>query len=165
MTISIIAAMAKNRVIGCENKLPWNLPADLKRFKKLTLGHHIIMGRKTYESIGKPLPGRTSIIITRQENYKAPGCYVVNSIEDALKTASNDDEVFITGGEQVYKQTLNLAERLYLTLIGVDLKGDAYFPKFNEKDFELISRENHLRDKENPHPFSFLVYERKKTGI
>jgi len=127
--ISIIAAVAENRAIGIHNRLPWHLPADLKYFRNKTLGHHVIMGRKNYQSIGKPLPQRTNIVITRDPGFDAPGCVVVNSIDAALAAADGDPEVFIIGGAGIYAQSLPFADRLYLTLVHHSFEGDTYFPE------------------------------------
>lgn len=155
--ISLIAAVSKNRVIGDSNKLIWHLPADLKRFKDLTVGNSILMGRKTYESIGRPLPNRRNIIITRDENYKVDGCEVVNSIEEALLLTSND--CFIIGGGEIYKQTIDLADKIYLTIIDNDFTGDTYFPEINEKWF-VCQEEPGLMDEKNPYKYKFITYER-----
>ena len=162
MKLSIIAAMSLNRVIGRENRLPWRLPSDWARFKKLTMGHCLVMGRKTFESIGRPLPGRTTVVLTRQRDYAPPGVQVAQSLEEALAMATGD-EVFITGGSEIYRQTLPRAERLYLTLIKATLEGDTYFPEFAEADWPLVSQQDHPADAKNPYPYSFLVYERKKS--
>lgn len=159
--ISLIAAMAENRVIGANNALPWRLPADLKHFRRLTSGHHIIMGRRNYESIGKPLPDRTNIVVTRNTDYRAPGCLVRNSIEEALAAVRNDSEVFIIGGAEIYRQVLDRADRLYLTLIHASIEGDTYFPEFNGHQWQEISRESHAADETNPHAYTFLTYARK----
>lgn len=159
--ISLIAAMAENRVIGANNALPWRLPADLKHFRRLTSGHHIIMGRRNYESIGKPLPDRTNIVITRNADYRAPGCLVRNSIEEALAAVRDDSEVFIIGGAEIYRQVLDRADRLYLTLIHSNIQGDTYFPEFNGYQWQEISRESHTADEANPHAYTFLTYARK----
>ncbi|MHB8741518.1 MAG: dihydrofolate reductase [Sulfuricaulis sp.] len=159
--ISLIAAMAENRVIGANNALPWRLPADLKRFRKLTSGHHIIMGRRNYESIGKPLPNRTNIIVTRNANYLAPGCIMRNSIEEALTAVQNDSEVFIIGGAEIYRQTIDRADRLYLTLIHATIPGDTYFPEYDQHQWREIDREDHVADEINPHAYSYLTYVRK----
>jgi len=161
MTISIIAALAKNRVIGKNNKLPWNLPGDLKHFKKLTLGKPIIMGQKTFESIGRPLPGRANIILSLDENFKPQGCIVAHSIEEALKILEHEKEIMIAGGASVYKQFLHLAHKMYLTLIDADFDGDAYFPEFNWEDWEVIERIENQSDKENPYKYTFLTLQRK----
>ena len=162
MIISIIAAMGKKRVIGIKNKLPWNLPADMEHFKELTKGKPVIMGMKTFESIGKPLPKRTNIIITRNPNYKAEGCIVVHSIEEALKAAENHKEVMIIGGASIYKEFLPKADKLYLTSIDADFEGDAYFPEYKIEEWEETSYEEHERDKDNPYNYTFLVLTRKK---
>ena len=138
MTISIIAALGRNRAIGYQNTLPWRLPADLQRFKQLTMGHHMLMGRKTFESIGRPLPGRTSIIITRQLDYEAEGCLIVHSLDEAiaLATARGEHEAFIIGGADIYAQSLPLADRMYLTWVEAEPEADAFFPVFDENAWE-----------------------------
>lgn len=128
MLISLIAAMAENRVIGKNNTIPWDLPADRQRFRSLTMGHPVIMGRKTYESIGFPLEGRTNIVITRQKNFQAKGCLIAHDLRSALDLAGNADEVFICGGGDLYRQALPLANRIYLTIIHRDQEGDVFFP-------------------------------------
>lgn len=136
MDISIIAAIAENNVIGFENKLIWHIKEDLQRFKSLTMGHHIIMGRKTYESIGRPLPGRTNIIITRNKDFIANGCIIVNSLEEAIKSVHFlEDNIFIIGGAEIYKQAYTLADRLYLTRVHAEFVGDVYFPEINNNDW------------------------------
>lgn len=165
MRLSIIAAMSANRVIGSNNDLPWRLPADWKRFKSLTMGHHLIMGRKTFESIGQPLPGRTTIVITRQTGFApAGGVLVAHSIDQALQMVTGDNEVFVAGGAQIYQQMLPRADRLYLTSIHAEFEGDTDFPEFEESDWQLISEENQEPDEKNPYSYSFLVYERKTAG-
>ena len=159
--VSLIAAMAENRVIGVNNTLPWRLPADLRHFRRVTTGHHVIMGRRNYESIGKPLPDRTNIVVTRNPSYRAPGCLVKHSIEDALAAAQNDPEVFVIGGAEIYRQALDRADRLYLTLVHAQIEGDTYFPPVDEKQWQEISRERHEPDEMNPHACTFLVYDRK----
>jgi dihydrofolate reductase len=159
MTISLIAAMGKNRVIGNKGKIPWNLPADLRYFRRTTDGHSVIMGRKTYESIGRPLPNRKNIIITRDKNYKADGCDVVDSLGEALDR-SNSEEVFVIGGGEIYKLALPLANKIYLTLVDYEPKGDAFFPEFDLKEWREISREDHEVDNDNSLRFSFINYEK-----
>lgn len=159
--LSIIVAMATNRVIGLNNRLPWRLPADLARFKKLTMGHCLLMGRKTFESIGRPLPGRTTVVLTHQEDYAPPTVLVAHSIDEALDMATGD-EVFIAGGAQIYRQTLALTDRLYLTIIDKEFAGDAYFPVYDETNWQLVSQERHPLTATTPFSYSFLVYERKK---
>ena len=129
--VSVVAALARNRVIGSNNTLPWRLPEDRKHFEALTLGHHLIMGRKTYESIGRPLPGRTTVIVTRDPAYRAPGCLLAASIDAAIDACGADPELFFVGGAQLYAQVLPRADRLYLTEIQADYAGDAWFPEFD----------------------------------
>ena len=157
MKISLIAAVANNNVIGKDNDLIWRLPADLKYFKQTTTGHHIIMGRKNYESIGKPLPNRTSIIITRQEDYEASGCIVVHSLEEALKAVKNDDEPFIIGGGKIYKQSIAIVNKLYITHIHHDFEGDTFFPEITDK-WQIISKKDYRPDEKNKYEFSFVIY-------
>lgn len=161
MIISLIAAIGKNRIIGNKNALPWSLPADMKHFKELTAGKPVIMGRKTFESIGKPLPNRTNIIITHNQNYKAEGCTVVHSPDDALKAAENHEEVMVIGGARIYKEFLPKADKMCLTLIDADFEGDAYFPEYSIEEWEETAYEEHERDKDNPYNYTFLVLTRK----
>jgi len=163
MIISIIAAVADNMLIGKDNKLPWNLPADLEYFKRNTLGKPVIMGAKTFESIGKPLPNRKNIILSLDENYKAEGCIVVTSIEKALKEVGDDEEVMIAGGASIYKQFLPLANRLYLTFIHHKFEGDAYFPEINFDQWKELSRKDNKPDERNLYSYSFVIFE--KYGI
>ena len=151
--INIIVAMSKNRVIGDSNTLIWHLPEDLKRFRHLTTGNTIVMGRKTYESIGKPLPNRRSIIITRDSDYSVEGCEVVNSLEEALLLSNND--CFIIGGGEIYRQSVDIADRIYLTLINKEFEGDTSFPEL--KDWVEISYEDFSND---DFEYSFIQYER-----
>ena len=162
MIISIIAAVADNMVIGNKNSLPWNLPADLEYFKKNTLGKPVIMGDKTFESIGKVLPGRKNIILSFNKDYKVEGCITVVSIEEALKEVGEDEEVMIAGGASIYKQFLPLANRLYLTFIHHNFKGDTYFPKFDISEWKEVKRIDNKPDEKNIYPYSFVVLERKK---
>jgi len=159
--ISLIAAMASNRVIGINNTLPWHLPADFKHFKAVTMGKPILMGRKTYESIGRPLPGRTNIIITHNPSYVAEGCHVVNSIEQALTLTENDAEVMVIGGASFYQQTLPIAQRIYLTIIHHDFDGDAHFVKYDESIWREVQRVDHQPDENNRYPYSFLTLEKQ----
>ncbi len=161
MRLSLIAAMSANRVIGRDNNLPWKLPADWKHFKNLTMGHHLLMGRKTFESIGRPLPGRTTVVITRQSDYSPTGVLVAHSIEQALQLAAQDSEVFVAGGAQIYLQMLPRADRIYLTSIDKDFEGDTFFPDFDESDWQLIFQENREPDEKNAYPYTFLTYERE----
>lgn len=164
MTLSLIVAASRNGVIGKENKLPWRLPADLKRFKQLTGGHPVIMGRKTFESIGKPLPGRTNIVVTRQKDFQACGVLVAHSLENALRYCEKEPEVFAIGGATIYEQALPLADKIYLTLIHQDFEGDARF-EFDRSAWKEVSREDHPPDAANPHPYSFLTLEKKGIVI
>lgn len=162
MPLSIIAALASNRVIGVENRLPWHLPADLKHFKSLTMGKPILMGRKTYESIGKPLPGRRNIIISRNPEYLAPGCEVVSSLEQALALCDQDQEVMLIGGAQLFTQAFSKADILYLTIIHHEFSGDCYFPEWDQSQWKEIMRVDCAAHFENPYPYSFLTFQRYK---
>ncbi len=161
MKLSLIAAMAQNGVIGRGNQLPWRLPADLKHFKTVTMGKPVIMGRKTWESIGRPLPGRTNIVVTRDVGYRAEGCVVVHSVEQALEVAAGSDEAMVIGGANLYRQLLDRADRLYLTLVKADVEGDAWFPEFDETQWREISRESHPRDDRNEFDYEFILLERR----
>ncbi|MBS3902798.1 MAG: type 3 dihydrofolate reductase [Anaplasmataceae bacterium] len=160
-TISIIAAIGKNRELGLKNSLLWHLPDDLKRFKQLTLGHPVLMGRKTYESIGKPLPQRTNIIISRSLDYSAPGCTVAKSIAEALEKTGKDEEVFVIGGEEIYKQVIPNANRMYLTCVDIETEADAFFPEFQEEEWDRALEEHHPADEKHPHAFTFKILERR----
>ena len=164
MIVSIIVAKTPRGVIGVGGDLPWHLSADLQRFKKLTMGCPIIMGRKTWQSIGRPLPGRTSIVITRQPDFEAPGALVAGSLPSALGVAGDAEEAFIIGGAAVYREALPSADRLYITLVDSDVEGDVFFPEFDESAWELTEREDHPSDARNAHPCAFLRYEKKRTS-
>ncbi|MEK7195224.1 MAG: dihydrofolate reductase [Patescibacteria group bacterium] len=163
MKISIIVAMAENHVIGSGGKIPWRLSADFKRFKEITLGHPVVMGRKTFESIGKPLPERTNIVISRDPNYKAAGCLTAQSLEEAISLAKSADEVFIIGGEQVYKMALPKAGTVYLTMVHGTFEGDAFFPALDGNKWQLLSSEDHKKDDKNSADFTYFVYKRKNN--
>jgi len=156
--ISLIVAMAKNRVIGKDNEMPWHLPADLKHFKTVTLGKPIIMGRKTYESIGRPLPGRLNIVMSRDKNYTLEGCETVISLEEALTLTADVEEVMIIGGGYLYEQTILQADKLYLTFIDLDVQGDTFFPKYEHLNLSEIKREKHLKDEKNPYNYEFVDF-------
>ena len=160
--ITLIAAVAQNGVIGIANRLPWHLPADLRHFRTLTQGHAIIMGRRNYESIGRPLPDRENIVITHNPNYTAPGCRVVHSLAQAIEIAGGA-EVFVIGGAEIYRQTLAIADRLVITEVHADVPGDVAFPAFSTSDWREIARERHDRDERHLHDFSFVTYERRTT--
>ena len=160
--ITIIVAKAENNVIGNENQLIWHLSSDLKRFKSLTSGHPILMGRKTYESIGKPLPNRTNIVITRNEEWKEVGVFTSNSLEEAIKKAKEfDDEIFIIGGGNIYAQSMYLADSLEITEVHHEFEGDTRFPEIDEKIWKEVSRERFEKDEKNEFDYSFVRYERR----
>jgi len=160
--INVIAAMARNRVIGIKNTLPWRLSEDLQHFKALTMGHHIVMGRKTYESIGKPLPGRTTVIVTRDANYHAKGCLTATSIDAAIAACADDAEVFFVGGADLYAQVLARADRLYLTEIQADYIGDAHFPEFDRAIWREVARQVHLSPEGLG--YHFVTYDKRPTA-
>ncbi len=160
MILSLILAVSENGFIGRDNRLPWHLPADLKHFRALTLGKPIIMGRRTYESLGRPLPERRNILLTRDPGYQAPGCVCVHSVEAALQAAEPAPEVMIIGGAEIYRQFLPRADRLYVTLVHREVEGDARFPPLAEGIWELRSRSDHPPDEKNPYAYSFLLLER-----
>ena len=163
--ISIIVAASTNNVIGAQGELPWRLSDDLRHFKKVTMGKPIIMGRKTWESIGRALPGRQNIVVTRQSGYKAKGCDVVTSMRDAVSLAGDADEVMVIGGSQIYGLALPMAQRLYLTRVHAEVDGDAYFPTVDESVWQLVSDESHSADDRNEFDFSFRVYERMAKNV
>ncbi|MCA1979648.1 MAG: dihydrofolate reductase [Thiobacillus sp.] len=160
--ISVIAALAKNRVIGVENRLPWRLPEDLAHFKALTLGHPILMGRKTFESLGRPLPGRANIVITRNPDFHVAGCQVAGSLPAAIELCRDADELFFIGGAELYAQAIPLADRLYLTEVDVEAAGDAWFPDYDRAAFREVSREPRVGEKGDALHFDFVVYERDR---
>lgn len=163
MKVSLIAAIAENNAIGKGNDLLWHLPDDMKFFRKHTLHHHIIMGRKTFESIGggKPLPKRTSIIVSRQKDYKATGCWVAPTLESALELCPEDEEVFIIGGGEIYKQSIEFADTLYLTKVKASFDADIFFPEFDQSEWEEVFTEEHPSDEKHKYAFSFHIYNRK----
>lgn len=165
MIVSLIAALSKNRVIGKDNDLPWSLPDDMKYFMQTTKGHHVIMGRKNYDSIPekfRPLPNRTNMVISRNQNLSLPGCLVFHSIEEAIQHAKNagEHELFIIGGAEIYRQSLALAHKLYLTEIQADIEGDTYFPDFDKNTWKESSRKHHPSDERHVYSFDFVIYER-----
>ncbi|MBP9925918.1 MAG: dihydrofolate reductase [Cyclobacteriaceae bacterium] len=166
MIISLIAALAKNRIIGKNNDLPWHLPDDMKYFMQTTKEHYVIMGRKNYESIPekfRPLPNRTNIVVTRKKDFQAPNCIVVNSLQEGLTLGSNanQEEVFIIGGSEIYKLGLPLANKLYLTEIDAVIEGDTYFPSIDLNEWKEVSRNHHEKDIRHAHAFDFVIYEKK----
>ena len=162
MIISIIVAVSDNNVIGKDNKLPWHLPADLKYFKQKTLGHHMVMGRKTFEALGKPLPGRTHVVISRQENLQIEGCTCVTSLEAAIDVAKKNGEAecFVIGGGEIFIKALMWVDRIYLTRVHHDWEGDTFFHPLNKSDWKEISEDHFPPDEKNPFPYTFFVYER-----
>jgi dihydrofolate reductase len=156
----LIAATSQNNALGKDNKIIWHLPDDFKRFKELTSGHHIIMGRKTFESFPKPLPNRTHIVITRQKNYHPEGCVVVNSIEDAFEICPKNEAVFLIGGAEIYKLGLPFIDKMELTFINETFEADAFFPEINFSEWKLTKEEFHPKDEKHGHDFSFRTYSR-----
>jgi dihydrofolate reductase len=163
MRLSIIAALSSNNVIGRNNDLPWHLSSDLKRLKALTMGHHMIMGRRTYDSIGRPLPGRTFVVITHNPSFRPEGVQVVHTLEEAIQIAvhAGDEEPFIAGGAQIFEQAIHRADRMYLTRVHAELDGDAFFPDFDDvSEWQLTDSEHFEADEKNDYPYSFLTYDR-----
>ncbi|HHQ4902151.1 TPA: type 3 dihydrofolate reductase [Aeromonas veronii] len=163
MKISMIAAMAHDRVIGKDNQMPWHLPADLAHFKRVTLGKPVLMGRKTFESIGRPLPGRRNLVISRNPDYQAEGIEVVGSVEAALAllAGSSVEELMVIGGGHLYAEMLPSADCLYLTQIDLAVEGDTRFPAFDDGQWQRIECESHPADEKNPHPYSFETWQRR----
>ena len=164
MIISTIVAVAKNNVIGKDNDIPWYLPADLKYFKKITTGHHIVMGRKCYESIGRPLPKRTNVVVTRNPFFIASGCLITHNVAEAvqLAEANGEEEVFIIGGGQIYEIALPHVDRIYLTEVDVEVEGDIFFPTIDPNNWNLIKETKNKSDEKNEYDYTFKILERKK---
>jgi dihydrofolate reductase len=163
MRLSIIAALSTNNVIGLDHGIPWRQSADLKRLKALTMGHHMIMGRKTWDSLGKPLPGRVMVVITRREDFAPDGAIVVQSLEDAIRVVeeSGDEEPFIAGGAEIFALSMHRADRMYLTRVHAEIEGDTFFPDFDDvSEWHLIDSEHFEADERNEYPYSYLLYER-----
>ena len=156
--------MAKNRVIGAHGKIPWHLPNELKLFKSLTMGHHIVMGRKTYESIGKPLPGRLNIVITRQPDFAAPGCVVVHGLDAAWQAAGNAAEACVIGGTSLFEETLPLADTIHLTEVLAEVEGDTYFPRFARADWSETPVLSQPADARHAYPFRIVRLERRRSS-
>lgn len=163
MEIAIIAAVSENNVIGNKNKIPWHLPADLKYFKKTTLGHPVIMGQNTYESIGKPLPKRVNIILSDDKDYKVSGCFVFNSIPEAIDYLKNKrhKKAFVIGGASIYKQFINTADEIYLTRVLGNFNGDTYFPQIDADKWKVFSQKLYPKDDNNPYDMVFIIYNRR----
>ena len=163
MIVTIVVAISENNAIGKDNELLWYLPKELRHFKTITNGHTVIMGRKTFESFGKPLPGRTNIVITNQENWTQPGTIVVKDLDEALQAAEGTDakEAFVIGGGQIFRQSISRANRIYLTRVHTKLEGDVFLPDINENDWELVSSLDFNADEKHAYAYSFQVWERK----
>ena len=159
--LSIIVAMAQNRTIGVNNTLPWCCPEDLKHFKALTMGHHMIMGRKTFDSIGRPLPGRTTVVVTRNTDLQIEGCQIAHSLKAAIAACAGDEEIFIVGGAELYRQAITLVDTLYITEVQQDVEGDAYFPEFDKSAWRETSRVVTSQMTPQPLDFHFVTYRRK----
>ncbi len=159
----LIAAAAENNALGKDNDLLWHLPNDFKRFKKLTSGHPIIMGRKTFESLPGILPNRTHIIVTRQEDYFKEGCLIANSLEEAIRLTNNDGKVFIIGGGEIYKQSLEIADSIELTRVHGNFEADTFFPEIDQTQWELVNKEYHEKDERHNYAFSFLTYKKRNN--
>jgi dihydrofolate reductase len=158
-SLSIIVAVSKNGVIGVNNTLPWHLPEDLKRFKSLTMGHHIIMGRKTFDSLGRLLPGRTSVVVTRNKHYQVEGAVIATSLEEAIKCCKEDDEAFLIGGAQMYQVGIDYADKLYITEVDINVEGDAFMPEIDLSKWALIEERPHVSS--NGLSYKDLTYRRK----
>lgn len=163
--ISLIAAMSENRVIGRDGKLPWHMPADLQYFKNLTSGHVVIMGRKTFESFGHPLPERTNVVVTRRRDYKPEGVQIVHDLDAALELGKTDAEVFILGGQDIFQQMMPKVDRIYLTVIHTMIDGDTFFPEFDQSNWNLAHEDVHDADEHNRFGYSFRRYERKSQPV
>lgn len=166
MRVSLIAAVSENDVIGCKGKIPWDLPADLQYFRHMTGDYPVIMGRRTYESIRRPLPGRQNIVITHRLDFHPLGCDVVHSLEEALECARKrcPEEVFVIGGEEIYRAALPLADRIYLTRVHAEVEGDAMFPSLSDAEWHVVSSDRHGADEKHAYPFTFFIYERRKRS-
>lgn len=163
MTLSLVVAASSNNVIGRDGGLPWHLPDDLRQFKRLTMGKAVIMGRNTYESIGRPLPDRRNIVMTRNADYVADGCDVVSSVSEAIDALEGAEEAMIIGGGQVYRDFLPLADRIYLTRVQAEVEGDTYFPEIDEATWRLVSSEHHGADEKHRYAFDVMVFERRRN--
>lgn len=159
--ISLIAAVARNGIIGNGNRMPWHLSEDLKHFKAVTSGHPVVMGRKTFASLGKPLPGRTNVVVTRQADYSAEGCRIVRSLDEAFALFPSETEIFVIGGGEIYRQAMPLADRLYITRICHDYEGDTRFPQWEDSQWTVTSCDAYPHGEQFPYPYEFLVLDRK----
>jgi len=164
LIVSLVAAMAENRVIGRDNALPWRLPSDMKHFKELTIGHTVIMGRKTYDSMGQPLVERRNVVISRDPGLAYDGAEVVASLDDALGLAAGEDEVFVAGGGEIYRLALSRADRIYLTVVHTTVEGDTHFPEFDVEEWQLAEDVRHESDERHEHAFSLRFYLRRASA-
>jgi len=160
---SLVVAMARNRVIGRDNRLPWRLPADLAYFKQVTMGHPVVMGRRTYESIGKPLPGRLNIVVSRNPAFRAPGCTVVSSLDEAWRVAGDAEEVCVIGGTSLFAESLPVADRIHLTEVETEVPGDTWFPQFDRSEWRESEVLRHPADERHAYPFRIVVLDRKRS--
>jgi dihydrofolate reductase len=160
--LSLIVAMAKNRVIGADNKIPWHLPNELKLFKRLTMGHHIVMGRKTYDSIARLLPGRTTVIVTRRSDYEVPGALIAHSVAEAIAACEGDEEIFVIGGADLFRETVAIADRIYLTTVDAEPTGDTFMPDVDMSEWNEASAEAFDKDDKHAHSYRLAVLDRKK---
>lgn len=158
--LSLIVAMAKNRVIGANGKIPWHLPNELQLFKSVTMGHHIVMGRKTHESIKRLLPGRTTVIVTRQKDYAVPGAKIAHTLDDAIALCANDSEIFVIGGGELYRAALPQADRIYLTVVDAEPVGDTQMPEFNAAQWHKQSTREFTSDERHAHDYRFEIHDR-----
>lgn len=158
--LSLIVAMARNRVIGVDGKIPWRLPNELQLFKSVTMGHHIIMGRKTWDSIGRLLPGRTTVIVTRQKGYAIPGAKIAHSLDEAVAQCTGDDEIFVIGGGELYRAALPQADRIYLTVVDAEPDGDTRMPEFDTSQWRISSMQQFHKDERHAHDYRFEVHDR-----
>jgi dihydrofolate reductase len=159
--ISLIVAMARNRVIGANNRIPWRLPGEQQLFKRITMGHHIVMGRKTYESIGRLLPGRTTVIVTRQSGYQVAGAMIAHSLRDAINAAARDDEIFVIGGAELFREALPTADRLHLTVVNAEPAGDTFMPEIDPTEWQPCTVETHPPDERHAYGYTYTMYERR----
>jgi dihydrofolate reductase len=164
MRRSLVVAVARNRVIGRDNQLPWKLPDDLRYFKQVTMGHPVVMGRRTWESIGKPLPGRTNIVVTRNRGYRAPGCIVVGSLAEAWEAAGDAEEVSVIGGTTLFEETLPIADRIHLTEVLAEVEGDTWFPEFDRSEWKETVVSEHAADEKHRYPFRIVVLDRERPA-
>lgn len=165
MRVSLIVARSLNGIIGRDGDLPWHLSADLRRFKKLTMGHHMVMGRKTFESIGRLLPGRKTVVVTRSNDFDGQGALVANSLEQALQMAAADDEIFVVGGGEVYRQAIPLADRIYMTVVQTEVEGDTSFPELNRDQWQVVEQQHYAADEKNDYDHHFFIYDRVKNRV